>query len=165
MRRSNNILVNIDWISIGLYLVLVFLGWINIYSAIYSEDHQSILDFSQRYGKQLIWIIAAIILAITICLIDSKFYSFFAYFLYGLMIFLLIFVVLFGKEINGARSWFQFGSFHFQPSEFAKFASCLALAKYLSSYNLKTKTLKSSLVVLAIIFLPSLLIAIQPDMG
>ncbi|KKL48720.1 hypothetical protein LCGC14_2322700, partial [marine sediment metagenome] len=165
MRRSNNILFRTDWISVGLYLLLVFLGWINIYAAIYNDDHHSIFDLSQRYGKQLIWILAALVLSIMVFLIDSKFYSFFAYFLYGIAIFLLITVLLFGKEINGARSWFQLGSFHLQPSEFAKIASCLALAKYLSSYNLKLKTLKSSIVVLTIIFLPSLLITIQPDMG
>jgi len=165
MRRSYSILKNTDWVSVILYLVLALLGWINIYAAVYSEEHQSILDLSQRYGKQMIWILAAIVLAITVFLIDLKFYFYFAYFLYGLAIFLLIAVIFFGKEIHGARSWFQFGSFHLQPSEFAKIATCLALAKFLSSYNLKIKTFKTSAWILAIIFLPTLLIAIQPDMG
>jgi len=165
MRRSINILTQMDWLTVGVYLLLVFLGWINIYAAVYDEEHQSILDLSQRYGKQLVWILAAVVLAITIFLIDLKFYSFFAYVLYGLTISLLIAVIFFGKEIHGARSWFQFGSFHLQPSEFAKIATCLALAKYLSSYNLKLKSFKTSLYLLGIIFLPSLLIAIQPDMG
>ncbi len=158
-------LANTDWITVGIYLLLVILGWINIYSAVYSEEHQSILDLSQRCGKQLIWIVAALLLAITIFLIDSKFYSFFAYILYGIVILLLIAVLLFGKEIHGARSWFQFGSFHLQPSEFAKITTCLALARYLSSYNLKVKSFKTSLWILGIIFLPSLLIAVQPDLG
>lgn len=165
MRRSYNILANTDWISVVLYLVLVILGWINIYAAVYNEEHRSILDLSQRYGKQLVWILAALLLAITVFLIDTKFWSFFAYILYGIAIILLIAVMLFGREIHGARSWFQFGSFHLQPSEFAKIASCLALARYLSSYNLKIKSLKTSAIVLSIIFLPALLIAIQPDMG
>jgi rod shape determining protein RodA len=165
MRRSYNILTQLDWIAVGIYLMLVFLGWINIYAAVFNEEHQSILDLSQRYGKQLVWILAAIVLAITVFLIDPKFYSFFSYVLYGIVIFLLIAVMIFGKEIHGARSWFQFGSFHLQPSEFAKITTCLALAKYLSSYNLKIKSFKTSLTLLAIIFLPSLLIAIQPDMG
>ncbi len=165
MRRSINILKQLDWLTVGVYILLVFLGWINIYAAVFNEEHQSILDLSQRYGKQLVWIIAALALAITIFLIDLKFYSFFAYVLYGLVIVMLISVLFFGKEINGARSWFQFGSFHLQPSEFAKISTCLALAKYLSSYNLKIKSLKTSLWMLGIIFLPSLLIAIQPDMG
>jgi len=165
MRRSYNILKNTDWITVILFLVLAILGWINIYAAVYSEDHHSIVDLSQRYGKQMIWIIAAIVLAITVFLIDLKFYFFFAYVLYGLVIFLLIAVIFFGEEIHGARSWFQFGSFHLQPSEFAKIATCLALAKFLSSYNLKIKSFKTSAWILAIIFLPPLLIAIQPDMG
>jgi rod shape determining protein RodA len=165
MRRSYSILQNTDWISVLLFLVLALLGWINIYAAVYTEEHQSILDLSQRYGKQMIWIVAAIVLAITVYLIDLKFYFFFAYFIYGLAIILLIAVIFFGKEIHGARSWFQFGSFQLQPSEFAKIATCLALAKFLSSYNLKIRSFKTSAWTLAIIFLPTLLIVIQPDMG
>ncbi len=164
MRRTN-ILLSTDWITVGLYLLLLILGWLNIYAAVYSEEHRSILDLSQRYGKQLVWMGAAVILAITVFLIDSKFYSFFAYILYGVLILLLIAVLLFGKEIHGARSWFQFGSFHLQPAEFAKITTCLALARYLSSYNLKIKSFKTSIWILAIIFVPALLIAVQPDMG
>ena len=165
MRRSNNILASTDWISVGLYLMLVLLGWVNIYAAVYNEEHQSIFDLSQRYGKQLVWILAGLLLAVIVFLIDSKFYSFFAYILYGISIVLLIAVMIVGKEIHGARSWFQFGSLHLQPSEFAKIAACLALARYLSSSNLKIKSFNTSIWILSIIFLPSLLIAIQPDMG
>ncbi len=165
MRRSINILNNTDWVTIGIYLVLVFLGWINIYAAVFDEQHGSILDLSQRYGKQLIWIIAAIALAITIFLIDTKFYSVFAYIIYAIAILLLIGVLVIGKEIHGARSWFQIGGFQFQPSEFAKIAASLALAKYLSSYNIKIDSFRATVHVLGIILLPALLIAIQPDMG
>ena len=165
MRRSINILNNTDWVTIGIYLVLVFLGWINIYAAVFDEQHESILDLSQRYGKQLIWIIAAIALAIAIFLIDTKFYSVFAYIIYAIAILLLIGVLVIGKEIHGARSWFQVGGFQFQPSEFAKIAASLALAKYLSSYNIKIDSFRATVHVLGIIFVPALLIAIQPDMG
>ncbi len=165
MRRSINILNNTDWVTIGIYLVLVFLGWINIYAAVFDEQHGSILDLSQRYGKQLIWIIAAIALAITIFLIDTKFYSVFAYIIYAIAILLLIGVLVIGKEIHGARSWFQIGGFQFQPSEFAKIATSLALAKYLSSYNIKIESFRTTVYVLGIILFPALLIAIQPDMG
>ncbi len=165
MRRSINILNNTDWVTVGIYLVLVILGWINIYAAVFDEQHESILDLSQRYGKQLIWIIAAIVLAITIFLIDTKFYSFFAYFIYAIAILLLIGVLILGKEIHGARSWFQIGSFNFQPAEFAKIATSLALAKYLSSYNIKVESFRAIVHVFAIILLPALLIVIQPDMG
>ena len=165
MRRSINILNNTDWLTVGIYLVMIILGWINIYAAVYDEQYGSILDLSQRYGKQLIWIIAAIALAITIFLIDTKFYTFFAYFIYALAILLLMAVLVFGEEIHGARSWFRMGSFHFQPAEFAKIATSLALAKYLSSYNLRIESVRTAAYVLGIIFLPALLIAIQPDLG
>jgi len=107
MRRRADILANTDWLTVGLYLLLVFLGWINIYSAVYSEQHHSIFDLSQRYGKQLVWIVAAVLLAITIYLIDTKFYSFFAYPIYILSLLSLILVFVLGKEIHSARSWFQ----------------------------------------------------------
>ena len=165
MRRSINILNNTDWVSVGIYLLMVLLGWINIYAAVFDEQHESILDLSQRYGKQLIWIIAAIVLAITIFLIDSKFYTFFAYFIYAAAILLLLGVLVLGEEIHGARSWFRMGSFHFQPAEFAKIATALALAKYLSSYNIKIESFRSTIHILGIILLPALLVAIQPDMG
>jgi rod shape determining protein RodA len=165
MRRSINILTNTDWVTVGIYLVLVILGWINIYAAVFDEQHESILDLSQRYGKQLIWIIAAIVLAITIYLIDTKFYSFFAYIIYAISILLLIGVLAAGEEIHGARSWFQIGSFNFQPSEFTKIATSLALAKYLSSFNLKINSYQAATYILAIILLPALLIGIQPDLG
>ena len=156
---------NTDWLTVGIYLVLVMLGWINIYAAVFDEQHGSILDLSQRYGKQLIWILAAIALAIAIFLIDTKFYSFFAYIIYAVAILLLLLVLVLGEEIHGARSWFRMGSFHFQPAEFAKIATSLALAKFLSSYNLKIKSAQTAIRILAIIFLPALLIAVQPDMG
>ncbi len=165
MRRSINILRNTDWVTVGIYLVMVILGWINIYAAVFDEQHESILDLSQRYGKQLIWIIAAFVLATAIFLIDTKFYSFFAYIIYALAILLLIGVLAFGEQIHGARSWFRIGSFHLQPAEFAKIATSLALAKYLSSYNLKIKSFHATVRILAIIFFPALLIAIQPDLG
>ena len=165
MRRSINILNKTDWVTIGIYLILVILGWINIYAAVFDEQHKSIFDLSQRYGKQLIWIIAAILLAITIFLIDTKFYSFFAYIIYAISILLLIGVLAVGAEIHGARSWFQVGSFNFQPSEFTKIATSLALAKYLSSYNLKINSFQTTAYFLAIILLPALLIALQPDLG
>jgi rod shape determining protein RodA len=165
MTRRTNILANTDWLTVLLYLVLVLLGWINIYAAVYNEQHQSILDLSQRYGKQLIWIIAALVLAVIIFLIDTKFYSFFAWPIYILSIFSLILLLIIGGEIHGARSWFQIGSLNLQPAEFAKIAACLGLAKYLSAYNLKIKSLKSTAWILMIIFFPPLLIALQPDLG
>ena len=165
MQRRVNLWSNIDWLTVAMYLVLVFLGWLNIYAAVYNEDHQSILDFSQRYGKQLIWIGAAFLIAITVFLVDINFYSYFAYFIYGFMIFVLLAVLVFGTEVHGAKSWFQLGSFRIQPAEFAKIATALVLARYLSSYNVQINTFKSYLRIAAIILVPSLLILIQNDTG
>ncbi len=165
MQRRINIWSNIDWLTVTIYLVLVFLGWINIYAAVYNEDHHSIFDFSQRYGKQLIWIAAALLIAFIIFIIDINFYSYFAYLVYGLMILLLIAVLILGREVHGAKSWFEIGNIRIQPSEFTKIATALALARYLSSFNVQINTLKSYLRVAAIILIPSLLILLQNDTG
>lgn len=165
MQRRINIWKNLDWVSVIIYLVMILFGWINIYAAVYNEEHASIFDFSQRYGKQLLWIIAAIILAIMVMVIDSRFYLFFSYALYALVIFSLVLVLVIGKEVNGARSWFELGSFGLQPSEFAKFATVLALSRYLSAKGRSPDSLKVLFFSMVIIFAPAMFIAIQPDMG
>jgi rod shape determining protein RodA len=147
------------------FLVMVIIGWFNIYAAVYNEEHSKIIDLSQRYGKQFIWIIAAIVIAVFVVVIDTRFYFFFAYFIYGGLILLLLLVLVFGKDINGARSWFQIGSLSLQPSEFAKFGTALALAAYLNSKKDVLRKFRFFSVASGIILLPALLIAIQPDMG
>ena len=142
MKRSSDIVNNIDWITVLVYFILVILGWANIYAAVYNEDHISIFDLSQRYGKQLIWISVAFALIIAILLIESKFYEYFAYFVYLATILLLIAVLLFGTKVHGARSWFEIGSIHFQPAEFAKLATALALAKFLSTFGISITKIK-----------------------
>ena len=165
MARRNNIWANLDWITIVIYLILVFLGWINIYAAVYNEDYSSIFDISQRYGKQLIWIAAALLIGFTLLLIDSKFYVLFAYVFYGITILLLIAVLLVGTKVKGATSWFQIGGFAIQPAEFVKFTTGLALAKYVSSYNFKMHRFKSLLIIGLILLLPVTLIFLQNDTG
>ncbi len=165
MRRKINIASSLDWITIFVFIILVFLGWLNIYAAVYNEEHQSILDISQRYGKQLLWIIAAVVLSIIVLLIESRFYELFSYIIYAIVVFLLLIVLIFGKEIHGAKSWITFGQFNFQPSEFAKFATGLVLASYLSSPNLKIHSSKSLSIIFAIILLPAGLILLQNDTG
>ena len=166
MNRKINIFANLDWITIILYLILVFLGWINIYAAIYNEEHQNIFDFSQRYGKQLIWIFASLFLSFIVIIIDNKFYSVFGYIIYVFVILLLIAVLFFGKEVNGARSWFQLGSIRFQPAEFAKLATTLAFAKYLSDVKIhELYKPKNIFTLLGIIFIPAILILMQNDTG
>lgn len=165
MPKRNNILANIDWVTILLFLVLVFMGWFNIYAALYSDESSSIFDTTQQYGKQLMWIGAALVFALIIMLLEVNFYVFFSYIFYGALMVLLLLVPFIGKEINGARSWFQIGPITFQPSEFAKFATALALARYMSVFGFKFEKLKSLATVVAIIFVPVVLILLQNDTG
>ncbi len=164
MKSRTNIWANIDWITVSLYLILCLLGWLNIYSAVFDESHASILDISQRYGKQLIWIIAAGFIATMIVLIDSKIFISFSFIFYAVSIGLLLLVLALGSEVNGAKSWFQIGGFAFQPSELTKTTTALALASYMSSYNYKN-SFKSLLVISVILGLPVILILLQNDTG
>lgn len=165
MKRRINIWNGLDKITILLFIVLVIMGWFNIYAAVYNEERAGILDLSQRYGKQFIWIIATIVIAVFVVIIDNRFYLFFSWFIYGTMILLLIMVLVLGKEINGARSWFEFGGLSLQPAEFAKFGTSLALAGYLSSKRQDLTKANVVIPAIAIILSPVVLIALQPDMG
>lgn len=151
----------LDWITILVYTVLVLMGWVNIYAAVYDEAHSSIFDISQRYGMQLIWIGVSAFIAISILLIDDKYYHILAYPLYWFSILVLIGVLLFGKEVNGAKSWL----FGIQPSEFVKFTTALALARYMSSYSFDIRNLKHLLHVAILLGLPVLIVMLQNDTG
>lgn len=165
MRREGNTAANIDWLTILLYALLVFFGWLSVFSASSGDDVSSIFDMSERYGKQLVWIGFSIVLAIIILIIDAKFFSQFAFVFYvGLMI-VLVGVLLFGKTVAGSKSWFQIGSFAIQPAEFAKFATSLAIAKYLSTLNVDMRQLKTRVVSIVILAVPAMLILLQNDTG
>lgn len=144
---------------------MVFTGWVSIYSAVYDEAHLSIFDTSQRYGKQLIWIIAAMLIAAAVLATDNKFFLVFSYFFYAVTILLLIAVLFFGIEVNASRSWFYIAGIQVQPAEFAKVATALTLAQYLSTNRLKIHDPGTLIRVAAIIFLPVFLILLQPDFG
>jgi rod shape determining protein RodA len=158
-------LLGIDKISIVLFLLLIIMGWLNIYAAVYNEEHKEILDFSQRYGKQFIWIVAALIIAVFVVIIDNRFYFFFSWFIYGALMLLLILVLIFGNITYGAKSWFELGGLGLQPSEFAKFATALALAAYLNTKRQDLTRMNVIIPAAAIILFPAILIALQPDMG
>jgi rod shape determining protein RodA len=141
------------------------MGWFNIYAAVFDDQNASIFALSQRYGKQLVWIITAIVLAVTVCLLDTRFYSSFAYPIFLFALFTLVAVLIIGKEVNHSKSWFYIAGIQIQPSEFAKIATSLALAKYLGNYSGKMMRLNNLFIVGAIIFLPPALIILQPDKG
>jgi rod shape determining protein RodA len=165
MDRRNNIAANIDWLSILLWLVIVLFGWMNIYSANIMEADSGIFDLTQRFGKQFIWIGASIILAFLLFILDAKFYIYFSYILYIILALVLMAVLVFGTEVNGAKSWFVVGGFQFQPSEFAKPLTALALARLLTSHNFELRRLRDLLKAFIVIAIPPALIMLQPDLG
>lgn len=165
MRRDQGIFANIDWALVMLYGVLVVLGWLNIYAAVYNDEHQSIFDTSQRYGAQVIWIGASLFIAFFILLIDGKFYSTFAWPIYLLNMALLVVVIFLARDVSGARAWLDIGPFKLQPSEFSKSATALALAYYLSTLGISMEALRTKIIATAIMVLPMLLILLQKDTG
>jgi rod shape determining protein RodA len=164
-RNKDAVLQNIDWILVSLYLILVIMGWFNIYAAVYNEEYKSIFDTSQSYGMQLVWIGTSLMIAFAILVIDGEFFPKFAWVLYAAFILLLIVVIFAGKEVKGSKSWIELGSFRIQPAEFAKFATNLALAKYLSNINIKFEKLNTKLIAAAIFAVPALIIIAQNETG
>ncbi|WP_422107479.1 rod shape-determining protein RodA [Winogradskyella sp.] len=165
MLRENQRRFKFDWLTIILFLLLVGFGYVNILSASHIGDITSYFDTSQLYGKQLIFIGLAFVLIILILSFEAKFYERFASIIYLVAILSLIGLFVFGKDVNGARSWYGIGSMTIQPSEFAKFATALAVAKYISDLQTNMQTLKDQIRVAAIIFVPALLILLQNDAG
>ena len=166
IRQGERSVYNLDWVTVLIYFVLVFLGWFNIYAAVYDEEMgMSIFNLSLNSGKQLLWIGTSILIIIGILNLDFKFYDSFGYIFYGLLIFILIFVLLFGREVAGSKSWFEIGAFRLQPSEFTKFATALAIAKYLGTPNVRFSQLKTQIISGFIIGVPMALVVLQGDTG
>ncbi len=163
--QRNNIFFGIDFTLVFLYVLLVLFGWMNIYAASHSDLQSDLFDFGTKYGKQLLWIGMSFFLTVLILLIDAKTYEKFASIIYMISLLSLMCLFLFGKKINGATSWYDFGGFSIQPSEFAKFAAVLALARLLSDRQYDLKLLKNQIKAFIIIFLPAIFITLQPDPG
>ena len=164
MRFKSHIFDKVDWWTVLMYAILVIIGWLNIYAALYNENYE-LMDFSQKYGRQLIWISIAFLIAIFILFFNWKFFEGFAYLIYVLSLLSLIGVLLFGIEVNGAKSWFDFGFMRIQPAEFAKVACCLALAKFLSRLNMSLEKTKNKIIAIALILLPVIFVILQNDTG
>ncbi len=166
MRQDDLYINKIDWISIAIYSVLVIIGWINIYAAVYDDQSvKSIFDFSINSGKQLVWIGTAILLITVIMVADYRLFENLALPLYILFLGFLLITPFFGKEINGQRAWFEIGSFRLQPAEFAKFATALALAKFMERPMFDLSQVKYQFQAITIIMLPVAFIMLQPDTG
>jgi rod shape determining protein RodA len=141
------------------------MGWFNIYAAVYNEEYKSIFDTSQSYGMQLVWIISSLFIAFVILVIDGEAFPRVAWAVYGAFILLLIAVIFVGAEVKGSKSWIGVGSFRVQPAEFAKFATNLAIAKYLSNINIKIDNLNTKLIAGALFAVPALIIILQNETG
>lgn len=156
---------SIDWWSVAIYAVLVLMGWLNLYAAIYNEAHPSIFDLSQRYGMQIVWIGISAFLGLTIMLIDEKYYHMLAYPAYWMGIAVLAAVLVFGREVNGAKAWIFIGNNAIQPAEFVKFTTSLAVARYMSRYAFRIDDWRDLLRLAAFIMLPVAIILLQNDAG
>ncbi len=165
MRQQKSIFENIDWALIALYLVFVLMGWINIYAAVYNEEHRNMFDLSQNYGRQMLWIGTSLLIGMAILVIDGKFYAAFSYPIYLLFMLSLLVVLVVARDVQGARSWIEIGSFKLQPSEFAKFATNMALAKYLSTLGIRMEDMKTKITAGIIILFPMALVLLQNDTG
>jgi rod shape determining protein RodA len=141
------------------------MGLFSIYSAVYNPEHPSLFDRSQRYGSQFVWIVTALVLAFAVLMIDMKFFTSFSYLIYGASMLLLVVVLLFGKEVSGSKSWIDIGGFSLQPAEFAKFATSLALARYLSGLHINLKKPKNVIIAATLLIIPLGLILLQNDTG
>jgi rod shape determining protein RodA len=156
---------SIDWLVLTLYCVFVIAGLLCIYASVYSETNPDIYDMDKNYGKQLLWIVVSAFLGLLILLVDEKLFYAFAYGFYGITILMLLATFAIGAEIKGSSSWIRIGSFQIQPAEFAKFGTALALAKYLSGYNIDFKNWKVKAISMAIIALPMAIILLQNETG
>ncbi|MFV0565801.1 MAG: rod shape-determining protein RodA [Flavobacteriaceae bacterium] len=166
MGRETHRYFKFDWPTIILFLMLVAFGWVNIISASHTGgDVANYFDFTQPFGKQLAFIFLTIGLIVLLLAIDAKFYERFSIIIYVIALLSLIGLFAFGKNVNGATSWYAFGGMTIQPSEFAKFATALAVAKYVSDLNTDLKNLKDQIRVFIIILIPALLVLLQNDTG
>ncbi len=148
-----------------MYLLFVLMGWMNIYAAVYNEEHKNIFDMTQNYGRQMLWIGTSLFLAVAILVIDGKFFAAFSYPIYLFVLFLLLIVLVIARDVQGARSWVEIGQFKLQPSEFAKFATNMALAKYLSTLNIRMEDLRTKITAGAIVLIPMAMVLMQNDTG
>ncbi len=161
MRRE----IELDWLTIILYLILVILGWFNLYSASAPGSSEGVFDFSTFHGKQLLFIAAALILGFVIIYLDKKFLEFISYVIYAIGIIALIGLLFFGKTTKGQTNWFQIGGFSLQPSEFVKFATLMALAKWMTRYHFSMNRLSDIAGAAAMVMVPVLFILLQNDAG
>jgi rod shape determining protein RodA len=166
VRNQEKISYNMDWVTVALYAAIVLLGWLNIYAVTYDQSAGlSIFSLDINSGRQLLFIVGGAVIILGILIMDMRFYETFAYVIYGFIMFLLLLVPIIGKEVGGNKAWLGIGSFGVQPSEFAKFATALAVAKYMGSVGFKMDQLRNQVILFVMIGVPMILILLQKDTG
>jgi rod shape determining protein RodA len=166
MAKSKSYFSNLDALTVAIYVVCVLLGWINVYAAVYNPEVDTrFFDMTTNSGRQFIWIMCSVLIIIAILVIDYKFYDTFAFFIYGFIVLLCILVIFIGANIKGSHSWFRIGDFTLQPAEFAKMATSLALAKYLSSPNASLSKTRDRIITAAIVLIPMIIILLEKETG
>ncbi len=161
-----------DWVTVAIYLSIMFFGWLNIYAAVYDpETNNSLFHFTTDFGlmplqmKQFMFIVASFLIILIILIVDMRFYETFAYIIFGVTMFLLLLVPFIGKEVGGNRAWLGIGSFGAQPSEFAKFVTALAVAKFIGSVGFRMDNIRNQMILFVMIGIPMMLILLQKDTG
>lgn len=165
MNHQHKPFFSVDWTVIIVFVALCIFGWLNIYASVYSPEKPNIFNVSTNYGKQIIFIATAFLIGMAILLLDGQFINAISPGLYGITMFLLVLVLIIGKNVAGNQAWIDIGMFKLQPGEFAKFSTCLLLAQYLSTDQVKMQDFKTKIVAGLIIFIPIGLIMLQPDVG
>ncbi len=157
--------LKIDWWTVGLWAFLVVFGWLNIYAATYNESQANIFDMGTFHGKQLLWIAGASLAALVVVLTEPRVFSNGAYIIYTVVLALLVVTLFIAVTSHGGKSWIDLGFFRLQPSEFAKFATALALAKFMSAIDVEWRQASTKLVALTIVAIPAALVFLQHDTG
>lgn len=165
MARRESISGKVDWLTVLLYALLVLIGWLAIYSAVYDAEETNIFSSSLNSGRQFQWMVASAIIAFVILIVDSRFYITFSYPMYVFVLLFVASVMAIGTEVKGQQNWIRLGGFQMQPSELAKFAVSLAVAKYLSGLNVDIRKWRDKWKAFAIIGIPMLIVAVQGDAG
>lgn len=165
MRSQNNIIKRLDWIAVTLYVILLLFGWLNLYAANWNPENPVFFDTGKEYFKQFIWILLSFGIILFVTVSDSKFFVEISYFFYGFTIILLIGALLFGKEVNGAKAWFEIGALRIQPVEFTKVAISLSIARAMSRFGFNMSKFSHWIKLVGILALPSLFIFLQNDTG
>lgn len=157
---------SLDWLSLSIYFSLVIIGWFMVFSTLYDEQNPyAFLDITTSIGAQTVWVTLSILIFLATLTLDWKFWNVIAFPAYGITMLLLVLVLIFGREINGAKAWFSFGFFSFQPAEWAKFATALAVSSYLSFNKSSLTNSNVFMIALALFMAPALLVLLQPDLG